>query len=150
MFEPIYLRQLIRDNLEWQLEMNTTTRFVRMFVSFNYMHYKWKNCSIAWQFQFINKDRNDFIILKVIIDKCLWFWHVHFGLPSGNNDLNVLNRSQLVSNLLCVQMWTLNFRWMEIATQNIVLLRASIHDGWFLCQLCMNFKVKNSMIGNSA
>jgi hypothetical protein len=39
---------------------------------------------------------------------------------------------------------------MEIATQNIVLLRASIHDGWFLCQLCMNLKVKNSMMGSSA
>jgi hypothetical protein len=43
---------------------------------------------------------NDFIILEVIINKCLWFWHVHFDLLCGNNDLNVLNRSQLVFNLL--------------------------------------------------
>jgi hypothetical protein len=35
-----------------------------------------------------------------MVDKKLWFWHVHFGLLDGNNDLNVLDCSPLVANLL--------------------------------------------------
>jgi hypothetical protein len=30
----------------------------------------------------------------------LWFWHAHFGFPSGNNDLNVFDYSPLVFNVL--------------------------------------------------
>jgi hypothetical protein len=64
------------------------------------MHSKWKNCPTTWSFQFFDKDHNCFIILKAITNKRLWFWHAHFGLPNGNNDLNVLDHSHLVVDLL--------------------------------------------------
>jgi hypothetical protein len=35
-----------------------------------------------------------------MVDKKLWFWHVHFGLLDGNNDLNVVDCYPLVANLL--------------------------------------------------
>jgi hypothetical protein len=38
--------------------------------------------------------------LEAIADQSLWIWHVFFGLPSGNNDINVLDRSPMLSDLL--------------------------------------------------
>ena len=34
------------------------------------------------------------------MDQSLWIWHAFFGLPGGNNDINVLNGSPLVAQLL--------------------------------------------------
>jgi hypothetical protein len=36
----------------------------------------------------------------MIEDQRLWIWHANFGLPGSNNDLNVLNRSPLIWDLL--------------------------------------------------
>ncbi len=71
-----------------------------MFSSLDCMHYHWKNCDVAWHGSFINKDGNKSIILEVIKYQRLWIWHAYFGLPKGNNDLNVLDRSPLIQDLL--------------------------------------------------
>jgi hypothetical protein len=60
----------------------------------------WKNCPIAWQGQFQDKDGARSVILEAIADQSLWIWHAFFGLPSGNNDINVLDRSSMLSDLL--------------------------------------------------
>jgi hypothetical protein len=149
MFEPIYLQQPIQVNLEWQLETNTTIGFVRMFIFLNYIHYKWKNCLTTCQFQFINKDRNDYIILEVIIDKCLWFCHIHFGLLGGNNDLNVLNRSQFMSNLLHGANVDLEFQVNGNCYPKYCFV-GGIYPWWLVfVQIVHDFKMKNSMIGGS-
>jgi hypothetical protein len=38
--------------------------------------------------------------LEVVVDQSLWIWHAFFGMPRSNNDVNVLNRSPLVTNML--------------------------------------------------
>jgi hypothetical protein len=35
-----------------------------------------------------------------VCDYRLWNWHAFFGIPDGNNDLNVLDKIPLVRNLL--------------------------------------------------
>jgi len=45
------------------------------------------------------KNGNRLIILETIVDQSLWIWHVFFGLPNGNNDINVLDWLPLVTNL---------------------------------------------------
>jgi hypothetical protein len=142
-----YLWQLIRINIKWQLEINTTKGFLRMFISFDYIHYRWKNCPIIWQFEFIDKDKNVSIFLEVLVDKILWFWHAHFSLPGDNNDLNVLDRFPLISNSLCVHVLNLNSKWMGITTQGITFLfMAYIFNDQVLCKLCTNRKVRNKNI----
>ncbi|KAK4723665.1 hypothetical protein R3W88_026444 [Solanum pinnatisectum] len=39
------------------------------------------------------------IILEVVADYDLWIWHAYFGLPTTNNDINVLESSHLFFNL---------------------------------------------------
>ena len=41
------------------------------------------------------------MILEAVANQSTWFWHAFFGLSGGNNDINVLDRSPLVVNMLC-------------------------------------------------
>jgi hypothetical protein len=43
-----------------------------MFASLDCMHYHWKNCPIAWQRQFQDKDDKRSIILEAIANQSLW------------------------------------------------------------------------------
>ena len=99
-FESAYLRQPTRQDFERQMAINKARGFPSMFGSLDCMHWNWKNCPVAWQGQFQDKDKNRSIILEAIADQSLWIWHAFFGLPGGNNDINVLDRSPLVSNML--------------------------------------------------
>jgi hypothetical protein len=47
-----------------------------------------------------DKDGNKSIILEEVVDQRLWIWQAYFGLLGGNNDLNVLNKSLLIWDLL--------------------------------------------------
>jgi len=38
--------------------------------------------------------------LEAITNQSLWIWHSFFGLLGGNNDINVLDRSPIIQNLL--------------------------------------------------
>jgi len=40
------------------------------------------------------------IIRKAITNQSLCMWQASFGLPSGNNDINVLDQSPMVANML--------------------------------------------------
>jgi hypothetical protein len=99
-FESHFLRLPTRADFQRQIEINTARGFPGMFGSLDYMHWTWKNCPIAWQGQFQDKDGLRSIILEAIADQSLWIWHAFFGLHGGNNDINVLDRSPLMANLL--------------------------------------------------
>ena len=99
-FGPHYLRQPTRADFEAQLRINEVRGFPGMFASLDCMHYVWKICPVAWQGDYGDKDSTKSIILEAIVDQCLQIWHVFFGLPGSNNDINVLDRSPLVHNML--------------------------------------------------
>ena len=80
--------------------MNQDRGWPCIFGSINCMHWKWKLCPVALQWSYQDKNKNRSIILEVVCDYRLWIWHAFFGIPGGNNDLNVLDRSPLVCNLL--------------------------------------------------
>jgi hypothetical protein len=65
-----------------------------------------------------------------VCDQRLWVWHAFFGLPGGNIDLNVLDRSPLVRNLLLgnangLGFWV-NSNWYE----KYYLLADGIYPKW--------------------
>jgi hypothetical protein len=70
------------------------------------------------------------ITLEVVCDQRLWIWHDYCGLSGGNNDLNVLDRSPLVRNLLLryangLGFWV-NSNWYE----KYYLLVDGIYPKW--------------------
>jgi hypothetical protein len=97
-FESYHLRQPTRADFDKQLAINADRGFPGMFASLDCMHYEWKNCPVAWQGDFGDRDGKKSIILEAIADGGLHIWHAFFGLPGSNNDVNVLDRSPLVHN----------------------------------------------------
>jgi hypothetical protein len=80
-FGDHHLRQSNREDFETQLSINAERGFFGMFASLDYMHCKWKNCPVAWQGDFGDKDGDKSIILEAIANQSLHIWHVFFGLP---------------------------------------------------------------------
>lgn len=70
-----------------------------MLGSVDCMHWRWKNCPVAWHGQFTGHVKDPTIILEAVADQETWFWHAYFGMPGSCNDINVLNRSPLFANL---------------------------------------------------
>jgi hypothetical protein len=101
-----------------------------MFASLDCMHWTWKNCPVAWQGQFQDKDKNRSVILEAIADQSLWFWHAFFGLPGGNNDINVLDRSPLIANLLKGEGQNMSFQVNGHVYPRYYLLTDGIYPQW--------------------
>ena len=50
---------------------------------------------MAWRGAYQGKEKVPTIALEAIVDDRLWFWHLFFGMPGANNDLNILDCSPL-------------------------------------------------------
>ena len=65
------------------------------------MKWEWKNCPMAWRGVFKSgKDAYPTIGLEAVVDWRLWFWHSFFGFPGTQNDINVLDQSNLFENMV--------------------------------------------------
>jgi hypothetical protein len=123
----MHLRKLIQVDIEQQLEIRAKEGFPRMFVSLDYMHYEWSNYLVSEQGQFQNKDWNRSITLKAIVNKSFFFWHTFFSLLNGNNDINILDRSPLIHNLLVGVNNDFNFIVNETTYPHYYLLTDGIY-----------------------
>lgn len=129
-----------------QLVINEVRDFLDVFASINYMHYQWKNCHVAWQSQFQDKDEHKSIILEAIVDQSLWIWHTFFGLLGGNNDINVLDKSPLVTYMLRGESMSLNFSMNgSMYLRYYLQVDESTLDGHALCKQSMSFKMKRGL-----
>ena len=99
-FTEYYLRDPSQNDIVKQMEINHERGWPGMFGSIDCMHWKWKLCPAALQWAFQDKDKKMSIILEAMCNQNLWVWHAFFGLPGGNNNLNVLDRRPLVRKLV--------------------------------------------------
>ncbi|KAE9060940.1 hypothetical protein PF010_g30013 [Phytophthora fragariae] len=97
---PEHLRKPTKDDLETLLAENASREFPGMIGSLDCMHWTWKNCPTAWQGAFQGKEKVSTVILEAVASKSLWIWHAFYGMPGANNDLNVLERSPLLNDLV--------------------------------------------------
>ncbi|XP_071741154.1 uncharacterized protein [Rutidosis leptorrhynchoides] len=75
--------------------------FLSMLGSLDCMHWAWKNCPVAWKGQYIRGDHGyPTIMLEAVTSYDLWIWHAYFGPAGSNNDINVLNQSDIFKELL--------------------------------------------------
>ncbi|KAK9224689.1 hypothetical protein WN943_009725 [Citrus x changshan-huyou] len=81
------------------IEKGKQRRFPRMLGSLDCMHWKWKNCPVAWKGMYVGHAQEPTIILEAMASYDLWIWHMFFGLPGSHNDINVLDRSPLFKDL---------------------------------------------------
>ncbi|XP_071712182.1 uncharacterized protein [Rutidosis leptorrhynchoides] len=72
-----------------------------MLGSIDCMHWRWRNCPARWKGHYTRDDHGyPSIMLEAVSSYDGWFWHAFFGTAGSNNDINVLNQSDLFSDLL--------------------------------------------------
>ncbi|CAL5390252.1 unnamed protein product [Camellia sinensis] len=94
-----YLRSPTPTDIARLLAIGEVRGFPSMLGSLDCMHWEWKNCPKAWQGQYVGHQKKPTIILDAVASYDLWIWHAFFGMPGSHNDLNVLDRSPLFSDL---------------------------------------------------
>ncbi|XP_047314692.1 uncharacterized protein LOC124918693 [Impatiens glandulifera] len=70
-----------------------------MLGSIDCMHWRWKNCPTAWKGMFTGHCHEPTIILEAVASYDLWIWDAFFGPPGSHNDINVLERSHVFSEI---------------------------------------------------
>ncbi|XP_058835800.1 putative nuclease HARBI1 [Topomyia yanbarensis] len=98
-FASQYLRSPNSEDIKRLLDEGQKRGFPGMLGSLDCCHWEWKNCPTAWAGQYKGKGKKPTIILEAVASQDLWIWHAFFGMPGSNNDLNVLERSPLFSDL---------------------------------------------------
>ncbi|KAL5570233.1 hypothetical protein UlMin_026808 [Ulmus minor] len=98
-FGDEYLRSPNSSDIARLLEINSDRGFPGMLGSIDCMHWKWKNCPVAWQGMYSGHIHEPTIILEAVASYDLWIWHAFFGLPGSLNDINVLERSTVFKDL---------------------------------------------------
>jgi hypothetical protein len=129
-FGDHHLRQPTREDFETQLSINAERGFPGMFASLDCMHYEWKNCPVAWQGDYGDRDGDKSIILEAIANQSLHIWHVFFGLPRSNNDINVLDRFPLIHNMLTIETTDMRFVVNGVEYNCYYLLADGIYPQW--------------------
>ncbi|XP_018465497.2 uncharacterized protein LOC108836897 [Raphanus sativus] len=100
LFGDEYLRKPTADDLQRLLDIGEVRGFPGMIGSIDCMHWEWKNCPRSWRGQYARGHGKPTIVLEAVASQDLWIWHAFFGLPGTLNDINVLQRSQVFSDIL--------------------------------------------------
>ncbi|XP_042415432.1 protein ALP1-like [Zingiber officinale] len=109
-FGDRYLRMPNADDVQRLLQMHDERHgFPGMLGSLDCMHWKWKNCPVAWKGQFTRGHESPTIVLEAVASHDLWIWHAFFGVAGSRNDINVLYESPIFNNVLQGNMPAINF-----------------------------------------
>ncbi|XP_020272136.1 uncharacterized protein LOC109847311 [Asparagus officinalis] len=98
-FGDEYLRSPTDEDTARLLAIGKQRGFPGMLGSIDYMHWRWKNCPVAYHGMYTGHNHTPTIILEAVASYDLWIWHAYFGLPGALNDINVLERSSVFSQL---------------------------------------------------
>ncbi|XP_042466026.1 uncharacterized protein LOC122048537 [Zingiber officinale] len=109
-FGDRYLRRPNADDVQRLLQMHDERHsFPGMLGSLDCIHWKWKNCPVAWKGQFTRGHGSPTIVLEAVASHDLWIWHAFFGVAGSRNDINVLYESPIFNNVLQGNMLEINF-----------------------------------------
>ena len=98
-FGPEYLRSPNTADISRLLRKANQRGFPGMLDSLDIMHWAWKNYPAAYQGMYTGHVHRPTIVLEAVASYDLWIWHALFGMPESNNDINVLDASNMFANL---------------------------------------------------
>lgn len=100
-FGTEYLRKPNNNDIERLLQIGEARGFPGMLGSIDCMHWEWKNCPVTLKGQFFHGDHGKpTIMLEAVASQDLWIWNAFFGVAGSNNNINVLNQSDVFNDVL--------------------------------------------------
>ncbi|KAI5353776.1 hypothetical protein L3X38_006670 [Prunus dulcis] len=119
--------------------------FLGMIGSIDCMHWQWKNCPTAWQWDYGNRKGQKSIILEAVAGFDTWVWHAFFGAAGSQNDLNVLGQSPVFNDVLRGECPNITYQINNTVYQNGYYLADGIYPRWttfgnFFC--CLSREVQ--------
>ncbi|XP_038693787.1 putative nuclease HARBI1 [Tripterygium wilfordii] len=99
-FGDKYLRSPTSNDIARLLKLHESRGFPGMLGSIDCMHWTWKNCPSRWKGHYSGHCGDATVILEAVASRDLWIWHSFFGLPGSLNDINVLERSPVFTDLI--------------------------------------------------
>ena len=102
MYGKEYLRNPTRRDVQKLYEAHEAKYgFPGMLGSIDTTHVDWERCPYAWKGQYTGGHHGKpSVILEGVVSCDYWFWHAFFGMPGSCNDINVLNASNILENIL--------------------------------------------------
>ncbi|XP_026438707.1 uncharacterized protein LOC113337223 [Papaver somniferum] len=104
-----YLREPTAGDIELLLKQNRDRGFPGMLGSLQYMHWKWDKCLSAKSGAYTTYKGSESIVLEAVMSYDLLFWHAFFGMLISNNNINVMNRSNVFRSLINGKAPPMNF-----------------------------------------
>lgn len=101
-YGPEYLRPPTTQEVQKLLEENAKRGFPGMVASIDCMHWTWKNCPVALHGQYQGKEGKPTVVLEACASQDTYVWHCFFGCPGSCNDINILDRSPLINDIVQV------------------------------------------------
>lgn len=100
MYGGEYLRPPTAEECDVLMAENAARGFPGMIASIDCMHWRWDKCPVAWKGQYQGKDGKASVVLEACASYDTYVWHCFFGSPGTLNDLNILDRSPLINNIV--------------------------------------------------
>ena len=80
-----YLRRPNDEDIQRILQVGEARGFPGMLGSLDSMHWRWRNCPVAWKGQFTRGDyKVPTIMLEAVASYDRWIWHAFFGTPGSH------------------------------------------------------------------
>jgi hypothetical protein len=100
-FHVEFLRYSTTAELKSLMKRMSLRGFPGAWVSIDCSHMTWKTCLTALQGQYRNKIGQCSIVTEVVCDENLRAWKAFLGMPGSLNDINVLDHSPMVQDIMC-------------------------------------------------
>ncbi|XP_028075723.1 uncharacterized protein LOC114277966 [Camellia sinensis] len=108
-YEVVYLRSPNEVDVARLLQEGEQRGFLGMLGSLDCMHWHWDKCPTAQAGAHTGHYHKPTIVLKAVASYDLWIWHAFFGMPGSLNDITVLDRSPLFTELTRGHAHTANY-----------------------------------------
>jgi hypothetical protein len=134
-FGDIYLNRSPNANEKNRiLKFNENRGFPGLFASWDCKHFVWDMCPFYLQGQHKGHHAGgkNTIILEAIADGWCYLWFINFGDPGSLNDINVLDKSSIVGNILrgTLDIKTEPYRIGETVRDWMYFLVDGIYPNW--------------------
>ena len=83
-----------------EMEVNAKRGFPGMMGSIDCTHWQWKNCPIAWQGMYQDRNHKRSIVAEAICGHDMYFYQVYVGLPGSLNDIAIMGQTTMQSNYM--------------------------------------------------